>query len=113
MSENKNTMGKGIKDRKFIHNIVREPAQHVCVCGPQLCPILCDPMDCSPPGSSVLGIFRTRILEWIAIPFMEGFSPSNFHSHCKIKHWIWFIHIRDFSQRVEKCMSSVYNPVYN
>jgi len=29
----------------------------------------CDPMDCSPPGSSVLGIFQTRILEWIAISF--------------------------------------------
>ena len=74
MSENKNTMGKGIKDRKFIHNIVREPAQHVCVCGPQLCPILCDPMDCSPPGSSVLGIFQARILEWVAI--LKGISPT-------------------------------------
>ena len=29
----------------------------------------CDPMDCSPPGSSVLGIFQARILEWIAISF--------------------------------------------
>ena len=78
MSENKNTMGKGIKDRKFIHNIVREPAQHVCVCGPQLCPILCDPMDCSPPGSSVLGIFQARILEWVAISF-------KFNLHLKLR----------------------------
>ena len=29
--------------------------------------ILCDPMDCSPPGSSVLGILQARILEWVAI----------------------------------------------
>jgi len=30
--------------------------------------LFCDPMDCSPPGSSVHGIFQARILEWIAIP---------------------------------------------
>ena len=35
---------------------------------PQLCPTLCDPMDCSPPGSSVHGILQSRILEWVAIP---------------------------------------------
>ena len=29
----------------------------------------CDPMDCSPSGSSVHGIFQARILEWVAIPF--------------------------------------------
>ena len=32
-------------------------------------PIICNPMDCSPPGSSVLGILQARILEWVAIPF--------------------------------------------
>ena len=36
---------------------------------PQLCPTLCDPMDCSPPGSSVHGIFQARVLEWCAIAF--------------------------------------------
>ena len=35
----------------------------------QLCPTLLDPMDCSPPGSSVHGIFQARILEWVAIAF--------------------------------------------
>ena len=34
----------------------------------QLCPTLCDPMDCSPPGTSVREIFQARILEWVAIP---------------------------------------------
>ena len=34
----------------------------------QSCSTLCDPMVCSPPGSSVHGIFQTRILEWVAIP---------------------------------------------
>ena len=32
------------------------------------CPTLCDPMDCSPPGFSVRGIFQARILEWVAMP---------------------------------------------
>ena len=40
----------------------------------QLSPTLCDSMDCSPLGSSVLGIFQTRILEWAAISFSRGFS---------------------------------------
>ena len=34
----------------------------------------CDPMDCSPPGSSVYGILEARILEWVAIPFSRGSS---------------------------------------
>ena len=34
----------------------------------QLCPTLCDPLDCSPPGSSVHGISQARILEWVAVP---------------------------------------------
>ena len=39
----------------------------------QLCPTLCNPMDCSPPGSSVYGILQARILEWIAVRFSRGF----------------------------------------
>ena len=35
----------------------------------QSCPTLCNPMDCSPPGSSVHGIFQARVLEWGAIAF--------------------------------------------
>ena len=35
----------------------------------QLCPTLCDPMNCSLPGSSIHGIFQARILEWVAISF--------------------------------------------
>ena len=34
----------------------------------QSCPTLCDPLDCSPPGSSVHGISQARILEWVAMP---------------------------------------------
>ena len=45
----------------------------------QSCPTLGDPMDCSPPGSSVHGIFQAKVLEWGAIAFsdsggLEGFK---------------------------------------
>ena len=40
----------------------------------QSCPTLCDPVDCSPPGSSVHGILQARILEWVAISFSREFS---------------------------------------
>ena len=36
---------------------------------------LCDPMDCSPPGSSVHEALQARVLEWVAIPFSGGSSP--------------------------------------
>jgi len=37
----------------------------------QSCPTLSDPMDCSPPGSSIHGIFQVRVLEWVSIAFSE------------------------------------------
>ena len=52
----------------------------VCVCA-QSCPTLCNPMDCSPPDFSVLGIFQARILEWVAISFSRGFSRLRDQTH--------------------------------
>ena len=46
----------------------------LCVCVSsvtQSCLTLCDPTDCSPPGSSVHGIFQARILEWVAISYSK------------------------------------------
>ena len=40
----------------------------------QSCLTLCDPIDCSPPGSSVYEIFQARILEWVAISSPWGSS---------------------------------------
>ena len=42
--------------------------------GPQACLTLCDPMDGSPPGSSVHGFSQARILEWVAISFSRSSS---------------------------------------
>ena len=48
----------------------------LCVRGESLhsCPTACDPMDCSPPGSSVHGILQARRLEWVAMPSSRGSS---------------------------------------
>ena len=84
---------------------------HACACIliTQLCPTLCDPVDCSPPGSSVHGIFWARIPEWVAISFSRGsFCPRNrtwvcciagrFFYHLSYEglsescgHWAWLI----------------------
>ena len=47
------------------------------------CPTLCDPMDCSPPGSSVHAILQARILECVAIPFVQGLKLGSQHSGYK------------------------------
>ena len=49
----------------------------------QSCLILCDPMDCSPPGSPVPGILRARTLEWVAISFSNA--------------WKWKVKVKSFS----------------
>ena len=40
----------------------------------QSCPILCDPIDSSPPGSAILGILQARTLEWVAISFSNAWK---------------------------------------
>ena len=42
----------------------------------KVCLTLCDPMDCSPPGSCVHRVFQARILEWVAISFSRGSSRT-------------------------------------
>ena len=46
----------------------------MCAKSIQLCLTLCDPMDCSPSGSSIHGILEARILEWVAVPSSRGSS---------------------------------------
>ena len=57
----------------------------VCAKFPLLCPALCDPMDCSLPGSSVHGILQARILKLVAMPSLEelpnpGIDPTSLMS---------------------------------
>ena len=52
----------------------------------QSCLTLCDPVDCSPPGSSVHGILQARVLEWVAIPFPRGIFPNQ-ELNSRLLHW--------------------------
>ena len=52
---------------------------------------LCNPIDCSSPGSSVHGVFQARMLKWVAIPFSRGSSQS------RDGIWVFFIGGRFFN----------------
>ena len=58
---------------------LKQPKTQINMCvhakSPQSCLTLCDPMDCSQPGSSVHGILQVRILEWVAMPSSSNSSP--------------------------------------
>ena len=54
---------------------------YVCAKSLPSCSTLCDPVDCSPTGSSVHEILQARILEWMAFPSTEDLPDS------KIEHW--------------------------
>ena len=62
----------------------------------QLCLTLSDPIDCSPPGSSVHGIFQARMLEWAAVSFSKGFSQPRNRTHLLLLlHWqaiLYYVH---------------------
>ena len=63
----------GMKTHNLLNSILIIKLDHACVCA-QSCPILCNPMDCIPSGSSIHGIFQARILEWVAISFSRESS---------------------------------------
>ena len=62
------------RDRTWVLPHYRQLLYHLSREVTQLCPTLCDPMDCSLPGSSVHGIFQAMVLEWIAISFSRWSS---------------------------------------
>ena len=58
----------------------------------QSCPTIGDPMNCSPPGSSIHGIFQARVLEWVAIKSSTTFTYMTFYKSLNIfesqfLHW--------------------------
>ena len=68
----------------------------------QSCPTLCDPMDCSLPGSSVHGIFQAIVLEWIAI----SFSKYTHYKHIILIHSHIYIVASLLAQWVESACSA-------
>ena len=91
----------------------------VCVCEvTQSCPTLCDPMDCSLPGSSFHGILQARVLEWVAISFsqkktrsktfMKGRQEGKFNSKTVSSHRKWrCCHLPIFYSRKMHSLSRV------
>ena len=81
---------------------------------PQSCPTLCNPMGCSPPGSSVCGIFQARILEQTSISFSKWSSQPRDRTHVSyvscigrwiLYHWVtWKI--------IYQCMQSHFSCVW-
>ena len=70
---------------------------YMCAClVTQLCPTLSDPMDYSPPGSSVHEIVPARILEWVVISYSRGSSPPGDWSLVSCGSWIdrWILYHR-------------------
>ena len=65
----------------------------------QSCPTLCDPMDCSPPHSSVHGVSQSRILEWVSISF------SSRHVEYKRKLWILHLPKQNSKTKFSDCLS--------
>ena len=57
----------------------------------QLCPTLCNPMNCGLPGSSVHGILQARILEWVAISFPRGSSLPRDLTRNKLVNILWIM----------------------
>ena len=96
----------------------------VCVCSvAKLCPALCDPIDCSPPGSSIRGISQARILEWVAISSSRVSSWPRDGTHIShIDRWVpyhwttreaWmigYLHIKHYqilTHNSPKCFASL------
>ena len=59
---------------------------HCCCFVAKSCATLCDPKDCSLPGSCLHGISQVRILEWVAISFSRGIFPTQ-GSNPSLLHW--------------------------
>ena len=81
-------MNTGLVEWIFIEPVLMLLAAAVAAKSLQLCPTLCDPIDDSPPGSSVPGILQARILEWVAISFSNA--------------WKWKVKVKSLS-RVQLC----------
>ena len=86
-----------------VYSKVNQVHTHICSLAkwPHSCPALCDPMDCSPSGSSVPGILQVRILEWVAMASSRGSSwPRDpIHVSCTCSQILYCWATREASHR--------------
>ena len=82
------------------------------MCRAQSCLTLCDPMDCSPPGSSVHGVSQARVLEWVAISSYRGSSWPRDQTHVScvscIGGWLLY-HWATWETQCESHINNVYD----
>ena len=81
----------GVPSPSLIYLLV---SPNLCICAQSLqsCLTLCDPMECSPPGSSVHGILQSRILEWAAILGCHGLLQGIFPTQGSNQHLLHLLH---------------------
>ena len=91
----------------------------------QLCQTLCDPVDCSPPGFSIHGIFQARVLEWVAIAFSIYIYTHIYickNMHIYILHFIdtkmllivtYSINIKAFIRKYKHCINATFYKIYS
>ena len=74
--------------RQILYHLSHQgnPYNRICAKSLQSCPTLCNPMDCSLPGSSVHGILQARILEWVAVSSSRGSSQPRDRTRFFLKH---------------------------
>ena len=72
----------------------------------QSCPTLCDPMDCSLPGSSVHGIFQARVLEWGAIAFSQNKLEKIYLQYCIVFIYTGVFMLSAYKMNFNTCINS-------
>ena len=94
-----------------LHHLPCPPAWSVLHLIAQLCPTLCNPLDCSPPGSSVQGILQVRTLEWVAMPSSREPPSPRDRTHIS---WVSALAGGSFTTSTTWGGEgpSVYNPIY-
>ena len=83
---NRHSINSTQKEMNIYMNIC---IKDICVCmhtkSLHLCLTLCDTLGCSLPGSSVHGIPQARILEWVAVPFLQDIFPTQQSNQCLLR----------------------------
>ena len=79
----------------------------------QSCPTLCDPIDRSPPGSSVPGILQARILEWVGISFSNTCMHAKLLQCVRLSHPIFLKWSVFVAKQLSQCVHNVEGTKYS